>query len=98
MVLVQRNGDLRVYLRSSLHKMIEKTVIGVLARPPRGLDDNGRLRLARGLHDRLYLLQVVDVERPDAITTLRRLVQKLAHRNQCHVGNPPVSKYQNPPP
>src|SRR5919107_4476056 len=65
--------------------MVEKTVVGVLTRAPRGLDDHGRLCFACGLHDRLDLLQVVDVERPDAVAAVRRLVQKLAHSNQCHV-------------
>src|SRR5215217_7825218 len=67
-------------------------------RASRSLDDDGRFGLPRGLHDRLYLLQVVDVERPYAVAPVRRLVQKLAHRNQCHVSHPPTSKYQNPPP
>src|SRR5215212_5415896 len=53
--------------------------------------------VSRGLHDCLYLLQVVDVERPDAVPALSRLVQKLAHRNQCHVSNlRHRSKYQSP--
>src|SRR5918998_1900093 len=90
MVLVQGNGDLGVYLRRGLHEMVQKAVVGVLARASRSLDDDGRPRLPRGLHDRLYLLQVVDVERPYAVAPLRRFVQKLAHRNQCHVSYPPT--------
>src|SRR5918998_6806942 len=90
MVLVQGNGDLGVYLRRGLHEMVQKAVVGVLARASRSLDDDGRPGLPRGLHDRLYLLQVVDVERPYAVAPLRRFVQKLAHCNQCHVSHPPI--------
>src|SRR5688500_3856293 len=70
--------------------MVQEAVVGVLARSSRSLDDDGRPCLPRGLHDRLYLLQVVDVERPDAIAAVRRFVQKLAHRNQGHVSFPPT--------
>jgi hypothetical protein len=96
MVLVQGNGDLGVYLRRSLHEMVQEAVVGVLARSARSLDDYGRPCLPRGLHDGLYLLEVVDVERPYAVTPVRCFVQKLAHRNQCHVSYPPISKYQDP--
>src|SRR5215203_1093259 len=94
-VLVQGHGDLRIHLRSSLHQMVEKAVVGILTRPPRGLDNDGRLRLPRRIHNSLYLLQIIDVESPNAILTPGRLIQKLTHSDQCHKNTLPIpSKYQ----
>jgi hypothetical protein len=90
-VLVQRHGDLGVDLRRRLHEVVEEAVVGVLPRAPGSLDDDRRLGLPGRLHDRLYLLQVVDVERPDAVVALCGLVEKLTHRYQCHPGPSPLT-------
>ena len=50
----------------------------------------GRGRLARGLHDRLDLLHVVDVEGPDAVAAAGGFVEELAHRDERHVRVLPV--------
>ena len=39
-------------------------------------------------HDGLHLLEVVDVERRQAVAVLGRVVEQLAHRNEGHAKSP----------
>src|SRR5215207_1590258 len=92
-VLVEGYGDLGIDLGGRLHEMIEKTVVGVLPGPARGLDDGRRVGLPRGLHYRLDLLQVVDVEGSDTVAAARRFVEELAHRYEWHLNRSPFFVY-----
>jgi hypothetical protein len=48
------------------------------------LQDDGRAHSVSSGHDGLHLLQVVDVESWNAVTALSGVVQKFAHRYECH--------------
>ncbi len=89
-VEVECDGDLGVELDGGLHQVPEKAVVRVRTGAARGLDDHGRRGLAGGLHDRLDLLHVVDVERPDAVAAPGGLVEELAHRDERHL---PISLF-----
>ena len=81
---VERDGDLGIELDGGLHQVPEEAVVRVRPGAARRLDDHGRGRLTRCLHDRLDLLHVVDVEGPDAVAAAGGFVEELAHRDERH--------------
>ena len=92
MVLVHHHGNVGVRLNSGLNEQLQKTFASIFARTCRGLHDDGRTRFFGSLHDGLDLLQVVDVESWNAVAVDGRMVQQLAHRNECHDESPKVKK------
>ena len=80
-IQVQNRGDLGIDLGGRQHQVIQEAILRIGARPAARLHDHRRLGLASGLHDRLDLFHVVDVESAHAVTALGGLIQKLAHRN-----------------
>ncbi len=75
MVLVEGYWNLGVHFRRRQHQVVEEAVVRVLAGSARSLDYDRRARLTGGLHDRLYLLQIVDVERAYAVAAFGSLVE-----------------------
>ena len=73
-VEVERDGDLRIELHRRLHQVEEEAIVRVGAGAARRLDDHRRGRLAGGLHDRLDLLHVVDVESANAVPAFGGLI------------------------
>ncbi len=49
-----------------------------------GLQDDGTASFFGRLHDRLDLLEIVDVERGHAVTELRRMIEQLPQGNEGH--------------
>jgi hypothetical protein len=88
-VLVQRDGDLRIQFYGGQHEVKQKPIVRVLAGAATYLDDDGGLGLAGRLHDGLNLLHVIDVESANAIATLGRFIQELSQRNHWHNGISP---------
>ena len=77
-VLVHAQRDLRVDRRQRLDHLGQHDVVGVVAGPARGLDDDRRVNGFRRLHDRQPLLHVVDVERGHPVAVLGRVIQQLS--------------------
>ncbi len=84
MVLVHHQRHLRVLLDGGQDQVLDEGLAGVLARPGAGLQDHRRTDLLRRGHHGLHLLQVVDVERGDAIALLGSVVEQLAHGDEWH--------------
>ena len=87
-VLVHHHRDGRVALDRRLDQVAQEHFARVFARAGGRLHDHRAVRLGRGGHDRLHLLQVVDVERGQAVVVLGGVVEQLAHRNERHRGAP----------
>ncbi len=85
-VLVQHDGEVGVRLDGGEHQVAQVGLAGVLARASRGLQDHRRHRLLRRLHDRVDLLEVVDVERRHAVAVFGGVVEQLTQGDQGHVG------------
>jgi hypothetical protein len=73
-----------VTLDGGLDQVLDEGFAGVLAGAGTGLQDDRCADFAGSLHDGLHLLQVVDVESRNAVAVGSRVVQQLAHRNECH--------------
>src|SRR5439155_6914734 len=65
-------------------KVAQKRLAGVLSRTSRALHDDRAVALVGGLHDRLDLLEIIDVECGYTVTMLGSVVQQLTHRNKGH--------------
>ena len=67
-----------------LNQMLDKRLTRVFACASTGLQDDGRAHGVGSHHHGLHLFQVVDVESWNAVTVLCSVVQKFAHRYECH--------------
>ena len=67
--------------------MLDEGLAGVLAGAGAGLQDDRRADLVGRGHDRLHLLEVVDVEGGDAVAVLGGVVEQLAHGDERHGGS-----------
>ncbi len=85
-VLVQHDGNVGVRLHRRQHHVAQVGLAGVFARAGRGLQDHRAVGLLRGLHDRLDLLQVVDVEGRHAVAVFGGVVEHLAKGYEGHGG------------
>jgi hypothetical protein len=88
MVQMHADRDMRIDLGHRVHHVLQHDVVGVGARPARGLDDDGRIHLVRRRHDGERLLHVVDVEGGHAVVVLGGVVEQLAERDAGHSVNP----------
>ena len=78
-IQVQNDRDLRIDFGGGDHQVIQEPVVRVLARATAGLNNDRRLGFPGCFHNGLDLLQVVDVERANAIPALGCLVEDLSH-------------------
>jgi len=83
-VLVHHDRNFRIALDRGLDQVAKERLAGVLTRPGRRLHDDGAVGLGGGRHDRLDLLEVVDVERRQSVTVLGGVIEQLAHRDEWH--------------
>ena len=83
-ILMQAERDLRIHLFQRIDHPRQHDIVGVGARAPRGLDDDGRIDGSRRLHDRKPLLHVVDVESRHAVAVLGGMIEQLPQRYSCH--------------
>ena len=84
MILVHHDRDLWIGLNGRLNQIFKKALARVFACTCRGLHDHRAVGLSGRLHDGLNLFEVVHVEGGNAITMLSGMIQKLAHRDECH--------------
>jgi hypothetical protein len=84
MVLMQAKRDLRMHLFERINHLRQHDVVGIGARAPRGLDDDGRINGGRRLHDGEALLHIVDIECRHAVAALGGMIQQLPQRNSRH--------------
>jgi adenylosuccinate synthase len=84
MILVHHHWNMWIGLHGSLNQIFQKAFTCVLACACARLHDHRAVCLGSRLHDGLHLLEVVHVESGDAVAMLGGMVQKLAHRDECH--------------
>jgi hypothetical protein len=87
-VLVHHDRNVRIALDGRFDQVTQECLACVFARARRRLHDHRAVGLRRRGHDRLHLLEVVDVERGQAVAVLGRVIEQLAHRNEGHRANP----------
>jgi len=83
-VLVHHQRNVRVGLAGGLDQVLDEGLTGVFAGAGAGLQDDRCADFVGGRHDGLDLLQIVDIESRNAVAVGRRMIQQLAHRNECH--------------
>ncbi len=83
-VLVHDHRDVGVGFDRGHHHVAEVGFARVFARAGRGLQDHRRLGFLRRFHDRLNLLEVVDVEGRQTVVVLGGVIEQLAQRYECH--------------
>ena len=75
MILVHDNGNVRIRFYCGFDQVTQKRFARVFARPRRTLHDHGAVGFVSRFHDRLDLLQVVDVERGQAVAVFSRMIE-----------------------
>ena len=85
-ILMQAHGNLRILLDRREHEMTQERLAGIASRAGRCLQDHRTVDFLGGLHDRVDLLHVVDVERGQAIGVLGGVVEELLERDEGHGG------------
>ena len=78
------DGNVRPCLHCRQHQVPQKCFARVFARARRDLQDHGTVGLVRRLHDRLYLLHVVHVERRHAVLVFGGMIEQLAQGHHGH--------------
>ena len=86
MILVEDDRDVGVGFGGREHHVPQIRLARVFARPRRRLQDHRRAGFLGRFHDRLDLLEVVDVERGDAVAVLGGVVEHLAQGHESHRG------------
>jgi len=84
MVEMHRHRNVRVFFRRRFHQLLQVDHLAVFQRAAARLDDHRAVRVVRGLHDRLDLFHVVDVERANAIVAFGRFIKYLSHGYEWH--------------
>ena len=84
MVLVHCHRKMREALDCGLDQVLQEDLACVFTGAGRRLHDDGGIDLVCRLHDRLHLLEVVDVERRHSVAIFGRVIQQLTHRHQRH--------------
>jgi hypothetical protein len=87
-VLVHDHRNVRPLLDGGQDQVAQERRAGVLARTGRGLHDHRAVGFCSRFHDGAHLLEVVDVERRDAVTMLGGVIQYLAQSCKCHAFSP----------
>lgn len=83
-VLVHAHRNVREFFDSGQDQVAQEWRTGVFACTRRSLNDDRRIGLVRGFHDGAHLFEVVDVESWNAVAEFGRVVQHLAHADECH--------------
>ncbi len=84
-ILVHHHRDMRVGFHRGFDQVAQEVLAGILARACGGLHDHRRIDFVGGLHDGLYLFQVVHVEGGQRVAVFGGVVEQLAHRYEWHV-------------
>ena len=74
---MHRDRQIRIRLDRRLNQVFEERFTCILTRTRRSLHDDRRIDLVRSLHDRLYLLEIVHIERRHAVAIFRSVVEQL---------------------
>ena len=80
-ILVHDDGNVRIALDCGFDQVPQEGFARIFARTGGRLHDHRAVGLGRGRHDRLHLLQIVDVEGGQAVLVIGGVVQQLAHRD-----------------
>ena len=83
-VLVHDQRNMGVGLDGRLDQVLDKGFTRVFARTSTGLQNNRRTGFVCRRHDRLHLLEVIDVKGRNAVAVGGRVVEQLAHGNEGH--------------
>lgn len=81
---MQDERDVGMRFDRGEHHVAQICFARVFARAGGSLQDHGTLRFLGRFHDRLDLLEVVDVECRDAVAVFGGMVKQLAQRDECH--------------
>ena len=84
-VEVHGKRDFGKFLFGGLDQVAQIDHLAVLEGAAAGLDNDRALGVMCGLHDRLDLFHIVDVERANAIAALRGFIQNLTHWDEWHI-------------
>ena len=84
MILMQYHRNGRVGFHRCEHHVPQKRLPRIFARAGRSLQDHRAAGLVRGLHDRLDLLQVVDIKGGHAVVELSGMIEQLTQGNESH--------------
>ncbi len=84
MILVHDDRDVRIGFHGGHDQVAQKRFAGVFARTGRALHDDRAVAFVGRLHDGLDLLQVVDVERRQAVAVLGGVVEQLTQGYESH--------------
>ncbi len=87
-VLVHDHRNVRVGFHRGIDQVAQKRFAGIFAGAGRRLHDDRAVQGIGGSHDGLHLLQIVDVERRDAIAVFSSMVQQLTHGYEGHGSTP----------
>src|SRR5581483_1029160 len=83
-ILVHHDRNAGIALDGGLDEVAQEELARVLPRAGRRLHDDGAVGLGGGSHDRLHLLEIVDVEGGQAVIVLGGVIEQLTHGNQRH--------------
>ena len=86
-ILMQAHRNLRVLFDRREHEMTQERLARIAARAGRCLQDHRAVDFFGGLHDRVDLLHVVDVERGQAVAVFGGVVEELLERDEGHGGS-----------
>jgi hypothetical protein len=81
-VLVHDDGNVRIALDGGFDQVTQENLARVLARTRRRLHDHRAVGFGRSGHDRLDLLQIVDVEGGQSVIVLGCVVELLANGDE----------------
>ena len=84
MVLVHHQRDVGVGLDGRLDQMLDKGLTRVFAGTGTGLQNNRRTGFVCRRHNRLHLLEVIDVKSRNAVAVGGGVVKQFTHGNECH--------------
>ena len=84
MILMHHNRHAGEFLYGCQNEVTQKVGACVFPRAGRRLHDDRRIGFRSAFHNRAHLLEVVDVERRNAVVIFRGVIQKLSHANERH--------------
>ena len=83
-ILVHADGYVRPHFRGRENEVAQEGFTGIAARAGGALQDDRSVDRGSGLHDRLDLLHVVDVESRQAVMVFCRVIEQLSEGNDSH--------------
>ena len=87
MILVHHHGNVGIGLGRGQDQVTKENFAGVAAGTAGRLEDHGAVGLVSRFHDGLDLLEIVHVERRDAIAVFGGMVEQKPKRNERHRKN-----------